>query len=46
MKEINEIQDNSLDATHSSHNIEHLYPHEFILFFKEFKKKLKSSGFT
>ena len=45
MIEMNEIKDNSLDAIYSSHNIEHLYPHEVIKALKEFKKKLKPSGF-
>ncbi len=46
MLEMNEIKDNSFDAIYSSHNIEHLYPHEVIIALKEFKKKLKPSGFT
>lgn len=46
MTEMNKIKDNSLDAIYSSHNIEHLYPHEVVIALKEFKKKLKPSGFT
>ena len=46
MTEMHQIKDNSLDAIYSSHNIEHLYPHEVIIALKEFKKKLKPNGFT
>ena len=46
MTEMNAIEDHSLDAIFSSHNIEHLYPHEVTIALNEFKKKLKSDGFV
>ena len=46
MTNLDTIEDQSLDAIFSSHNIEHLYPHEVIIALKEFKKKLKSNGFA
>lgn len=36
----------SLDALFSSHNIEHLYPHEVPLALAEFRRVLKPSGFA
>ncbi|AIQ98264.1 methyltransferase domain-containing protein [Prochlorococcus sp. MIT 0801] len=45
MTEMNNIENNSLDAIFSSHNIEHLYPHEVTVALKEFQKKLKPQGF-
>ncbi len=38
--------DASVDAIFSSHNIEHLYPHEVPLALKEFLRVLKSDGFA
>ena len=46
MTEMNAIEDHSLDAIFSAHNIEHLYPHEVTIALNEFKKKLKSDGFV
>ena len=36
----------SIDAIFSSHNIEHLYPHEVPLALAEFRRVLKPSGFA
>lgn len=36
----------SMDAVFSSHNIEHLYPHEVPLALAEFRRVLKPSGFA
>lgn len=36
----------SVDALFSSHNIEHLYPHEVPVAFAEFKRVLKPDGFA
>jgi predicted SAM-dependent methyltransferase len=40
------VQDASIDAIFSSHNIEHLYPHEVSLALREFKRVLKPEGFA
>lgn len=37
--------DSSVDAVYSSHNIEHLYPHEVALALAEFFRVLKPNGF-
>jgi predicted SAM-dependent methyltransferase len=34
----------SMDAVYSSHNLEHVFPHEVIQVLKEFKRVLKSDG--
>lgn len=39
------VPDASVDAIYSSHNIEHLYPHEVPLAFAEFLRVLKPDGF-
>lgn len=39
------IADTSMDAIFSSHNIEHLYPHEVPVALNEFKRVLKPDGF-
>jgi len=39
------IEDASVDAVFSSHNIEHLYPHEVPIALKEFLRVLRPSGF-
>jgi len=39
------VADASVDAIYSSHNIEHVYPHEVPLLLKEFLRVLKPSGF-
>lgn len=40
------VADASVDAVFSSHNIEHLYPHEVPLALAEFKRALKPDGFA
>ena len=40
------VENGALDALFSSHNIEHLYPHEFPLALAEFRRVLKLSGFA
>lgn len=40
------IPDSCMDAIFSSHNIEHLYPHEVPKALGEFKRVLKPSGFA
>lgn len=44
MLDMNMIADNSMDAIYSSHNIEHLYPHEVALVLKEFLRVLDRDG--
>lgn len=39
------VADAAFDAVFSSHNIEHLYPHEVPLAFLEFRRVLKADGF-
>lgn len=45
MTNMSAIKDNSFDAIYSSHNIEHLFPHEVPLALKEFLRVLKSDGY-
>ena len=40
------VESYSMDAIYSSHNIEHLYPHEVNLAFQEFFRVLKDGGFV
>jgi predicted SAM-dependent methyltransferase len=40
------VEDHSVDAVFSSHNIEHLYPHEVPIALKEFVRVLKPDGFA
>lgn len=40
------VESGSVDAVFSSHNIEHLYPHEVPLALAEFKRVLKPDGFA
>ena len=46
MTEMHSVKDASMDAIYSSHNIEHLYPHEVSIALKEFKRVLKPDGFA
>ena len=45
MTDMSGVADSSVDAIYSSHNIEHLYPHEVPLALTEFKRVLKPDGF-
>jgi predicted SAM-dependent methyltransferase len=46
MTDMSQVKDASVDALFSSHNIEHLYPHEVPLALAEFKRVLKPGGFV
>ncbi len=46
MTDMSAVDDSSVDAIFSSHNIEHLYPHEVPLALAEFKRILRSDGFV
>lgn len=45
MLDMSAVADGSVDALFSSHNIEHLYPHEVPLALAEFLRVLKSDGY-
>jgi predicted SAM-dependent methyltransferase len=46
MTDMSAVPDASVDAIYSSHNIEHLYPHEVPIALVEFKRVLKPDGFV
>jgi len=46
MLDMSAVANASVDAIFSSHNIEHLYPHEVPLALAEFKRVLKPEGFV
>ncbi|EJM81587.1 methyltransferase family protein [Pseudomonas sp. GM74] len=46
MTDMSQVKDASVDALFSSHNIEHLYPHEVPVALAEFKRVLKPGGFV
>ena len=46
MTEMSAVESNSVDAVFSSHNIEHLYPHEVPVALAEFRRVLKEEGFV
>lgn len=46
MTEMSAVADGSVDAVFSSHNIEHLYPHEVPKALAEFKRALRADGFV
>ncbi|GAB3357181.1 class I SAM-dependent methyltransferase [Giesbergeria sinuosa] len=46
MTDMTAVADISVDAVYSSHNIEHLYPHEVPVALKEFLRVLKPDGFA
>jgi predicted SAM-dependent methyltransferase len=46
MLDMSAVADASVDAVFSSHNIEHLYPHEVPLALKEFLRVLRPEGFV
>lgn len=45
MIDLSAVESDSVDAIYSSHNIEHLYPHEVPLALAEFLRVLKPDGF-
>lgn len=45
MLDMSAVPDSSVDAVYSSHNIEHLYPHEVTLAMSEFRRVLKDDGY-
>ena len=46
MTDMSSVSSESLDAVFSSHNIEHLYPHEVPVALSEFLRVLKPDGFA
>lgn len=46
MTDMAAVADGSMDALFSSHNIEHLYPHEVPVALREFKRVLAPDGFA
>ena len=46
MTNMNALADESVDAIFSSHNIEHLYPHETPMALAEFLRVMKADGFA
>jgi predicted SAM-dependent methyltransferase len=46
MTDMSAVENSSVDALFSSHNIEHLYPHEVPLALAEFKRVLGDDGFV
>ena len=46
MTDMSAIEDESCDAVFSSHNIEHLYPHDVPVALTEFLRVLKPTGFA
>ncbi|ADI29377.1 tetratricopeptide repeat protein [Methylotenera versatilis] len=46
MTDMSAVASGSVDAIYSSHNIEHLYPHEVPIALSEFKRVLRSDGFV
>jgi len=43
--DMKDVESESVDAVYSSHNLEHLYPHEVVIALMEFLRVLKSDGF-
>ena len=46
MTDMAAVEGGSIDAVYSSHNIEHLYPHEVPIALQEFRRVLKPEGFV
>lgn len=46
LTDMHAVPTGSVDAIYSSHNIEHVFPHEVILVLKEFHRVLKDDGFV
>ena len=44
--DMNNVATGSMDAIYSSHNIEHVYPHEVAIALKEFSRVLSPKGFV
>ena len=44
--DLSAVGDESVDAVYSSHNVEHVYPHEVPRVLSEFRRVLKPSGFV
>jgi predicted SAM-dependent methyltransferase len=45
MLDMSGVESGSVDAVFSSHNIEHVYPHEVVVALREFLRVLKPDGF-
>ncbi len=46
MTDMSAVESASVDALYSSHNIEHLYPHEVSVALREFHRVLRDDGFA
>ena len=46
MTDMSAVETGSMDALFSSHNVEHLYPHEVGVAFREFSRVLNDDGFA
>lgn len=46
MTDMSAVNTSSMDALFSSHNVEHLYPHEVGVAFREFNRVLNDDGFA
>lgn len=46
MTDLSAVEDDSFDALFSSHNIEHLYPHEVPVALAEFRRVVKPDGYV
>ena len=46
MTDMSAVETGSMDALFSSHNVEHLYPHEVPVAFVEFHRVLNDDGFA
>ncbi len=44
--DMHQVADHSVDAVYSSHNLEHLYPHEVPDALREFRRVLRADGFA
>ncbi|MFC7332856.1 class I SAM-dependent methyltransferase [Rhodocista pekingensis] len=44
--DMGQVPDGAMDALYSSHNIEHLYPHEVPVALREFRRVLRPDGFA
>jgi SAM-dependent methyltransferase len=46
MRDLSQLPDAHVDAVYSSHNVEHLYPHDVPVALKEFRRVIKPDGFA